>query len=76
MSVVTRLFRRPEMPAPVIQPVPTRRDPDVLAARERQTAEESRRRGRRAAIKTSPRGVTDPLGVVRRPGASALNGEI
>lgn len=58
-------------PPPELPPVPTREDPEISAARERQRQADLRRRGRRATILTGGRGVEDELGVVNRPQAGA-----
>lgn len=52
-------------------PVPTRDDPKVLEARQREVAAAKLRKGRAAAIKTSSQGVTDQLSSssVSRPAA-------
>ncbi len=57
--------RRPNpnfIPAP---PTPTRQDPEISAAREKQRKAELSRRGRRSTILTSGRGVEGKLGVTR-----------
>lgn len=58
----------PEAPGAPPAP-PTRDDPAVAAARERLRLSEKRRRGRRAAILTSGRGVETPAGLIRRTAA-------
>ena len=55
----------------------SRKDPEVEAARRRQQTADRLRRGRRASILTSGRGVEDELGSVSRPsatGATLLGG--
>lgn len=62
---------------PPVAPSPTRRDPEIVAAREKQRLTEQRRKGRRSTILTSGRGVEDKLGVTRpqaRGGAELLGG--
>jgi len=54
---------------PSVPPLPSRQDPEVIAARERQRQIELNRSGRRASTLTGPRGVQDKLGVVNRPQA-------
>ena len=56
----------PEFPVPP----PTRRDSEISAAGEKQRQIELARRGRRASILTSSRGIEDELGVVNRPRAT------
>lgn len=62
----------PKMPeAPAIPPPPSVEDPEIADARKKQTDTELKRRGRKASIMTSARGVEDELGVVNRPQARA-----
>ena len=56
------LGRKPPASLP---PLPTRRDPEIAAARKKQRDIELRRKGRRSTILTSGRGVEDQLGVSR-----------
>ena len=60
----------PGMPEFPIPPPPTRRGSEISAAAEKQRQIELARRGRRASILTSSRGVEDELGVVNRPRAT------
>lgn len=56
----------PDIPAsPPPPPVPKRTDPEVDEAGRRQREADRLRRGRRATILTSSRGVEDQLGVTR-----------
>ncbi len=48
-----------------VAPPPTRQDPEISAARERQRKAELKRKGRRSTILTSARGVKEKLGVTR-----------
>lgn len=69
MSKIAKLFgvRQPDPlpPPPSPPPPPKRDDPSIAAARKKQKSSELRRKGRRATILTSGRGIEDPLGVVR-----------
>ena len=68
----------PELPElPALPPPPSTEDPAIEDARKKQMDTDLKRRGRRASILTSPRGVEDELGVVNRPQAraAALLGE-
>ncbi len=49
-----------------LPPLPTREDPSVKAARDREKLEAGRRKGRRATVLTSGQGVTDE-GTLGRP---------
>ena len=60
----------PGMPEFPIRPPPTRRGSEISAAAEKQRQIELARRGRRASILTSSRGIEDELGVVNRPRAT------
>ena len=66
---------RPRMPTPLPPPPPPREDPQIaqaqVEARRRQEAGERRRRGRKAAILSTGRGVEEPLGPIERPQARA-----
>jgi len=66
MSKLSKIFGGggPEKPAP-LPPLPTRADPEIEAAKKRQQTADKMRKGRKAAILTSGKGVTDELGVVR-----------
>ena len=64
-------FSKPKAPAPLPAP-PKIDDPAVTAARERLRLSEKRRKGRRAAILTSNRGVENNSPVIKR--SSALGG--
>ena len=66
----------PEFPeVPALPPPPSAQEPAIAeaieVARKKQTATDLKRRGRKASILTSPRGVEDELGVVNRPQARA-----
>ena len=69
--------RRDPLPTPP-PPPPTREDPEIRKARDTQRTAELRRRGRRATILTSGRGIEDELGTVNRPQArgSTLLGNV
>jgi type IV secretory pathway VirB10-like protein len=58
-------------PPPPPPPLPTRDDPAVAEAKEKQRMSELRRKGRRASILTSGSGVEDELGTAARPTAQA-----
>lgn len=62
----------PEMPEiPALPPPPTREDPEIDAARQKARDADLKRKGRKATILTSARGVEDELGAVNRPLARA-----
>ena len=60
----------PGMPEFPIRPPPTRRGSEISAAAEKQRQIELARRGRKASILTSSRGIEDELGIVNRPRAT------
>lgn len=64
----------PEVPE-ALPPPPSAQEPAISAAmeeaRKKQTATDLKRRGRKASILTSARGVENELGVVNRPQARA-----
>ena len=64
--------RGPSAPA-ALPPPPTTDDPSVTAAREKLRLSEKKRRGRRASVLTSSRGVQESTGVIKR--SAALGGE-
>ncbi len=70
MSKIAKIFGggAPKAPPP-LPPLPTRADPAIEAARKRQQTSALMRKGRRASILTSGRGVEDELGTVSRPEA-------
>lgn len=74
MSFITKIFgsllggQEVAPPAP-LPPLPTRKDPEIEAARKRQQQADKLRRGRRSSILTGGQGVTEPLGAVNRPEA-------
>lgn len=56
-------------PPPAPAPVPTVEDPAIAEAKKKQRTSELQRRGRRASILTSGKGVEGDLGAVNRPEA-------
>lgn len=58
-------------PLPAPTPITSKPDPAIAEAKERLRLSERRRKGRRATIVTSARGVQDELGSVSRPQARA-----
>lgn len=66
------LAEKPDLPPePSVPPPPTREDPSIAEAKRKQRQAELMRRGRRASVVTSSRGVEDELGTVNRPEARA-----
>ena len=70
---LTKPVKPPEPEA--LPPPPTAEDPEIAAARQKQIDIDMKRKGRRASILTSARGVEDDLGTVNRPRAAALLGQ-
>lgn len=80
MSKIAKIFGlgKPKAPPPLpplqpLPPLPTRADPEIEAARKRQQTAAKLRKGRRATILTSGRGLEeDKLGTVSRPKARSV----
>lgn len=66
----------PKIPGVAALPkIPTTEDPSVAAAKEKLRLSEKKRKGRRASVLTSSRGVEKETGIIKRSAALGANPE-